>query len=79
MKWRIDGVLQRVAGFDIELGTRLVARTKVLAGLLTYRRDQPQEGRITDDMLDSRRVATETQVVTLPTLYGGASSNSSVC
>lgn len=78
MKWQIDGVQQRVAGFDMELGTRLVASTKVLAGLRTYRRDQPQEERIMNDMLDSCRVATGTRVVTLPTLYGGASSNSSV-
>lgn len=70
MKWRIDGVLQRVAGFDTELGSRLVSRAKVLAGLLTYRTDQPQEGRITELTVDDRLPAAETRVATFPTLYG---------
>jgi type II secretory ATPase GspE/PulE/Tfp pilus assembly ATPase PilB-like protein len=70
MKWRIDGVLQRVANFDQDLGSRLVARTKVLAGLLTYRTGQPQEGRMTDEASESRLPAAETRVATFPTLYG---------
>jgi general secretion pathway protein E len=70
MKWRIDGVLQRIAAFDSDLGTRLVTRTKVLAGLLTYRTDQPQEGRITDIGTDDSAPAAETRVATFPTLFG---------
>jgi type II secretory ATPase GspE/PulE/Tfp pilus assembly ATPase PilB-like protein len=65
-QFRIDGVLHDVAGFDRDIGTRLIARFKVLAGLLTYRSDLPQEGRIsqTDD------ASGETRVTTFPTLFG---------
>ncbi len=74
MQWRIDGVLQTVAGFDRELGQRLVARTKVMAGLLTYRNDQPQEGRMTSMEDDAPVDGAETRVATFPTLYGERSA-----
>lgn len=70
MKWRIDGVLQRVAEFDAELGERLITRAKVLAGLLTYRTDQPQEGRIADLISGGDSASAETRVTTFPSLYG---------
>lgn len=63
---RIDGVLHDVAGFDRDIGTRLVARLKVLAGLLTYRSDLPQEGRVAEHAGQSG----ETRVTTFPTLFG---------
>ncbi|MCL4110420.1 UNVERIFIED_CONTAM: hypothetical protein GTU68_006640 [Idotea baltica] len=67
LSYRIDGVLQKIAGFDPEVGQRLVARVKVLSGLLTYRNDQPQEGRIrTGRLADSSDV----RVATFPTLFG---------
>ncbi|MFN9037583.1 MAG: GspE/PulE family protein, partial [Planctomyces sp.] len=65
MQWRIDGVLQTAAGFDREFGSRLVARLKVIAGLLTYRTDVPQEGRVAAEFSES-----EIRVSTFPTLYG---------
>jgi general secretion pathway protein E len=65
MQWRIDGVLQQVAEFDTDLGTRLLARFKVMCGLLTYRTDVPQEGRIAREHSDS-----EVRISTLPTLHG---------
>ncbi|MCA9033945.1 MAG: type II/IV secretion system protein [Planctomycetaceae bacterium] len=65
MLWRLDGVLQAVAVFDAETGTRLVARLKVICGLLTYRTDLPQEGRVSREYS-----ATEIRVTTFPTLYG---------
>lgn len=63
--WRIDGVLQRVAELPIALAPNIVARLKVLARLLTYRADVPQEGGI-------RQAAdgVETRVSTFPTLFG---------
>lgn len=64
MHWRIDGVLQQIARFSPEIGPRIVARLKVLAQLLTYQSDVPQEGRI----LASGEV--ETRVSTFPTLFG---------
>ncbi|MCA9048433.1 MAG: Flp pilus assembly complex ATPase component TadA, partial [Planctomycetaceae bacterium] len=51
MRWRIDGVLQHVAAFDGSLTQRLVARLKVMSGLLTYRTDVPQEGRIAAEFM----------------------------
>ncbi len=74
MQWRIDGVLQTVGRFDRQLGQRLVARTKVMAGLLTYRNDQPQEGRMTAAGDKSPVGGAETRVATFPTLYGERSA-----
>lgn len=65
MQWRIDGVLHVIAGFDRDLAPRLVARLKVMSGLLTYRTDVPQEGRVSREF--SR---TEVRVTTFPTLHG---------
>ena len=62
MQWRIDGVLHDITTFPLEDRSRIVSRLKVLAGLLTYRTDVPQEGRIGE--------GEETRVSTLPTLYG---------
>src|SRR5262245_44871548 len=65
MHWRIDGVLQRIAGFPTTVAPRIVARLKVLAQLLTYRTDVPQEGRLHDaaDKADD-----EVRISTFPTL-----------
>jgi type II secretory ATPase GspE/PulE/Tfp pilus assembly ATPase PilB-like protein len=43
---RIDGVLQHFATIPKSVGPNVIARLKVLAELLTYRTDMPQEGRI---------------------------------
>ncbi|MFM7057015.1 MAG: GspE/PulE family protein [Planctomycetota bacterium] len=65
MQWRIDGVLHGIARFDRDLGARLVARCKVIAGLLTYRTEVPQEGRVARE-----HSAQEIRVSSFPTLYG---------
>lgn len=44
-----DGLLIRVAGLTPPLGERLVNCVKACSGLLTYRRDRVQEGRLTQD------------------------------
>jgi type II secretory ATPase GspE/PulE/Tfp pilus assembly ATPase PilB-like protein len=62
---RIDGVLQSLGIFPPGETTDVVARLKVLADLLTYRTDVPQEGRIRDP-----KSAIEMRVSTFPTLYG---------
>lgn len=67
MQWRIDGVLHTIAGFDSSLAPRLAARLKVLSGLLTYRTDSPQEGRISDASVGP---SGEVRVTTFPTLFG---------
>ncbi|MFM7072326.1 MAG: GspE/PulE family protein [Planctomycetota bacterium] len=65
VSWRLDGVLQPVGEFPAGKTTDVVARLKVLAELLTYRVDLPQEGRI-------RRPGqgADWRVSTFPTLHG---------
>jgi type II secretory ATPase GspE/PulE/Tfp pilus assembly ATPase PilB-like protein len=58
-------VLQPLVQIPKEVGPNVVARLKVLAGLLTYDMANPQEGRIRDDRLNM-----EVRVSTFPTLYG---------
>ena len=70
-KWRIDGVLQRLGTFPLEAAPNIVARLKVLAGLLTYRTDTPQEGRIRPaSATETAAGEPEMRVCTFPTLYG---------
>ena len=64
LRMRLDGVLQPVGVFPAGVAANIVARLKVLADLLTYRTDVPQEGRI-------RAAGTvEMRVSSFPTLYG---------
>jgi general secretion pathway protein E len=65
MRWRIDGVLQPLETLPPAIAPNVVSRLKVMAELLTYKADVPQEGRIrgTDG-------ASEVRVSTFPTLHG---------
>lgn len=65
VRWRLDGVLQAVGEFPRGEATDIAARLKVLARLLTYRTDIPQEGRIP---ADNARI--EMRVSTFPALHG---------
>jgi general secretion pathway protein E len=65
VRWRLDGVLQPLVQLDKNVAPNVIARLKVLAGLLTYEMELPQEGRIWDE---EHRV--EVRVSTFPTLYG---------
>ncbi len=65
LKFRIDGVLQPAGTFPSRVAGNIIARLKVLAELLTYRTDVPQEGRIRTPQTD-----VEMRVSTFPTLYG---------
>ncbi len=64
LRLRIDGVLQPLGEFPAGVAANIVARLKVLADLLTYRTDVPQEGRIRS------AAAVEMRVSSFPTLYG---------
>ncbi|MDA0283876.1 MAG: GspE/PulE family protein [Planctomycetota bacterium] len=64
--WRIDGVLHPVTQLANNIATNVVARLKVLSGLLTYRNETPQEGRIQSPTNDD----VEMRVSTFPTLFG---------
>ena len=65
LTFRIDGVLQPVATFPPEVAANIAARLKVLAKLLTYQTESPQEGRIRTPESD-----VEMRVATFPTLHG---------
>jgi len=65
MNWRINGVLHFVSHFPQVLKANIVSRLKVLADLLTYHTDVPQEGRI-----QNREDGFEVRVSTFPSLFG---------
>jgi type II secretory ATPase GspE/PulE/Tfp pilus assembly ATPase PilB-like protein len=65
VRWRLDGVLHPAASVPAAAGPNVVARLKVLADLLTYRRDLPQEGRFKET-----RGGVEMRLATFPTLHG---------
>lgn len=67
VRYRIDGVLQNVASLRTELAPNLVARLKVLADLLTYRLDIPQEGRVNGGLT---QYGVDMRVSTFPTIHG---------
>jgi type II secretory ATPase GspE/PulE/Tfp pilus assembly ATPase PilB-like protein len=63
IRWRIDGVLAPLGSFPRGQAADVVTRLKVLAQLLTYKTDIPQEGRIP-------AADCEMRVSTFPTLHG---------
>ena len=65
MRWRVDGVLQEVGTLPIAVAPNVVARLKVMAELLTYKTDVPQEGRVRGTSGEG-----EVRVSTFPTLHG---------
>jgi type II secretory ATPase GspE/PulE/Tfp pilus assembly ATPase PilB-like protein len=67
VRYRLDGVLHTVAALDRELAPNVVARLKVLAELLTYRVDVPQEGSIREA---AGGQGVEMRVSTFPTIHG---------
>jgi type II secretory ATPase GspE/PulE/Tfp pilus assembly ATPase PilB-like protein len=67
VRFRLDGVLQHAATLSRDLAPNVIARLKVLAELLTYRLDIPQEGSIRDAAV---RHAADMRVSTFPTIHG---------
>ncbi|MBM4071971.1 MAG: type II/IV secretion system protein [Planctomycetes bacterium] len=67
IRFRLDGVLHTVATLNREIAANIVARLKVLAELLTYRLDVPQEGRLVDAI---KSFGVEMRVSTFPTIHG---------
>ncbi len=61
---RIDGVLQEIGWLESST-PNIISRLKVLANLLTYRTDVPQEGRVR-----SQTGSSEMRVSTFPTIHG---------
>lgn len=67
IRFRCDGVLRVFGTESAELTSRVVGRLKSLAGLLVYRTDLPQEGRIP---ADRSPIGREVRVATYPTVDG---------
>lgn len=67
VRFRVDGVLGTVARVAGRLRENLVARLKVLADLLTYRCDVPQEGRIRGERAPA---GLDLRLSTFPTVFG---------
>ncbi len=69
VKYRLDGVLSPVESLPAAVADNVVARLKVLGGLLTYRNDIPQEGRLDLNGKASDAV-TDVRLAIFPTLHG---------
>src|SRR5208282_3086253 len=67
LRCRIDGILETRQRLEAATGRAAVARLMVMARLLTYRLDVPQEGRITF-ACDGREV--ELRLAVMPTIHG---------
>lgn len=67
LRYRIDGVLHDIARIPKMHQDRIIARIKILAKMITYKKDTPQEGRIDGDAIG---MAHAMRVSTVPTVYG---------
>ena len=55
VRYRVDGVFQDVDGVPLELAERAIARLKVLARLVVYRKETPQEGHFVHNSEDGEK------------------------
>ena len=69
VKYRLDGVLNIIEKIPKSLSDNVIARLKVLGGLLTYRNDIPQEGRIEINKSQNDQV-TDQRLAVFPTIHG---------
>ena len=69
VKFRLDGVLGTVEKLPKALSDNVIARLKVLGGLLTYRNDIPQEGRIEINQDHNDRIFDQ-RLAVFPTIHG---------
>jgi len=69
VRFRIDGLLETVQKHDATVGRSLVTRLMVMAHLLTYRLDIPQEGRLRVNVEPGTRTL-ELRLAIMPTTHG---------
>jgi type II secretory ATPase GspE/PulE/Tfp pilus assembly ATPase PilB-like protein len=69
VRFRIDGALAPARKIPKSLAENVISRLKVLGGLLTYRNDVPQEGRLQLPAVDGAQV-TEQRLAIFPTVHG---------
>ena len=67
LRLRLDGVLHPGIEVRTPISSNIVARVKVLADLLTYQTDVPQEGRINREKVGAQA---DLRVSTFPTVHG---------
>ncbi|MEM9702183.1 MAG: ATPase, T2SS/T4P/T4SS family, partial [Planctomycetota bacterium] len=73
IRFRIDGRLEERGRFDPAVAANVIGRLKVLAGLLTYDNERPQEGRIqleTEGANAEESAAPQMRLSTFPTIHG---------
>ncbi len=77
VKFRLDGVLNTIEKLPKSLSENIIARLKVLGGLLTYRNDIPQEGRILTGSVETvsgacraNDAVVDQRLAIFPTIYG---------
>ncbi len=69
VRFRVDGLLETIQRHDIAVGRSLVTRLMVMAHLLTYRLDVPQEGRATVTVASSPQPM-DLRLSIMPTTHG---------
>jgi len=67
VKYRLDGMLHEALRIPKEYQDRLIARIKILAKMVVYQKNVPQDGRIDGD---PGRGGYSLRVSTFPTIYG---------
>lgn len=70
VRYRLDGLLCDVDRLPESLADNVIARLKVMAGLLTYRKDIPQEGAFRADERWNSAGPLDVRVATFPTIRG---------
>ena len=73
IRFRLDGTLKTMDTLPKSAGDSVISRLKVLGGLLTYRNDIPQEGRIEKAggwAAGPGGVVTDMRLAVFPTIYG---------
>jgi type II secretory ATPase GspE/PulE/Tfp pilus assembly ATPase PilB-like protein len=68
VKFRLDGVLDTVESLPKAISDNVISRLKVLGGLLTYRNDVPQEGRM--ELNNGHTNIIDRRLSVFPTIYG---------
>ena len=67
LRYRIDGILHDIARLPKYDQEKIIARIKVLARMVVYQKDKPQDGSIPND---GTRCGQAMRVSTFPTIYG---------
>jgi type II secretory ATPase GspE/PulE/Tfp pilus assembly ATPase PilB-like protein len=70
VKFRLDGLLDEMERLPKILAEKVITRLKVMGGLLTYRNDIPQEGRIATAASTGAGRVLDLRLAVFPTIHG---------